>query len=175
MIKNTDKLVRKFSRVAETVAGENMERAVGNQMKIVQGEAKGLCPVGYGELRQGIKTMTENQGEGVTGICYTDKDYAPYVEFGTGPRGQASHAGISPEVSVAYTQSPWWIHESQLDPGTGEKYGWFYVDTPDGRFYQCAGQAAHPFMYPALKDNEARVTRNINNYISRKIKEATDI
>lgn len=173
MIKNADHLARKFGKLAEKTAAEAMGRAVENQMKIVQAEAKLLCPVDYGELRSSIRTETKTQDDKVIGTCYTNKAYAPYVEFGTGPRGQSSHAGISPQVSVAYTQAPWWIHESQLAPGTGEKYHWFYIDTPEGRFYQCSGQAAQPFMYPALADNKDRVTRNINNYIARKIREVS--
>ena len=86
---------------------------------------------------------------------------APYVEFGTGPKGQADHAGISPEVTPVYTQAPWWIHESQIDRRTAEKYRWFYIDTPQGRFYQCTGQPAHPFLYPALHDNEDKILKNM--------------
>ena len=55
--------------------------------------------------------MVETEGRNVTGICYTDKKYGPYVEFGTGPKGQENHEGISPDTTPVYTQSPWWIHE----------------------------------------------------------------
>lgn len=118
--------------------------------------------------------MTAERGkelikEGV-GTCFTNKSYAPYVEFGTGPKGQANHAGISPNVPVAYSQSPWWIHESQIDKGLAEKYHWFYIDTKDGRFYQCNGQPARPFMYPALKNNEEKITRLIANDIKEQLK-----
>lgn len=95
------------------------------------------------------------------GTCWTNRAYAPYVEFGTGPKGQADHAGISPEVTPVYTQAPWWIHESQIDRRTAEKYRWFYIDTPQGRFYQCTGQPAHPFLYPALHDNEDKILKNM--------------
>ena len=87
---------------------------------------------------------------------------APYVEFGTGPKGQADHAGISPDVTPVYSQSPWWIHESQVDRTIAERYRWFYIDTPQGRFYQCTGQPAHPFMYPALHDNEDKIMENMS-------------
>ena len=82
----------------------------------------------------------------VIGTVYTNKAYAMYVEMGTGPKGAANHAGISPVASPAYTMSPWWIHESQVDKEAAEEYHWFYLDTPDGRFYQCTGQSAQPFM-----------------------------
>ena len=168
-IKGLDELMKKYGQLAEQVANENMIRAVGASVKLVQANARLLCPVHDGELRQNIRIATENIGDQVLGTVYTNKSYAPYVEFGTGPKGQESHEGISPRISPAYAQSPWWIHESQVDAETAELYHWFYIDTEEGRFYQCTGQPAQPFMYPALKDNEERVTRNISNYLAREI------
>ena len=147
-----------------------MSKAVGASCKMVQAEARLLCPVSSGELRRSIRTSVETSGDVVTGIVYTNKKYAPFVEFGTGPKGQENHAGISPAVTPAYTQSPWWIHESQVDAEAAARYHWFYIDTDEGRFYQCTGQPAQPFMYPALKNNEERATRNISNYLAREIR-----
>ena len=98
--------------------------------------------------------------------------YAPYLEFGTGPKGQENHAGISPEITPAYTQNPWWIHESQVDRRVAEKYHWFYLDTPDGRFYLCTGQPAYPFMYPALKDSQDQILEGMKADFSAAIKES---
>ena len=169
-IKGLDKLMKKYGELAEQAAGESMGRAVGASAKLIQGEAKLLCPGNDGELRRSIKTRVETAEEGTIGAVYTNKKYGPYVELGTGPRGEADHAGISPLVTPAYSQSPWWIHESQIDAKIAEKYHWFYIDTPEGRFYQCSGQPAQPFLYPALKNNEERVTRNMANYGAREIR-----
>lgn len=171
-IKGLDKLMKKYGTLATQVVGQSMKKAVGASIKMVQGEAKLMCPVNDGELRQSIKTDTEVQENKVIGIAYTNKKHGPYVELGTGPAGEADHAGISPSVSPSYSQSPWWIHESQIDASTAEKYHMFYIDTPEGRFYQSSGQAAQPFMYPALKNNEDRATRNISNYLAREIRKA---
>jgi HK97 gp10 family phage protein len=171
-IKGLDKLMKKYGTLATQVVGQSMEKAVGTSIKMVQGEARLMCPVNDGELRRSIMTDTEVQDGKVTGIMYTNKKHALYVEFGTGPAGEADHAGISPSVSPSYSQSPWWIHESQIDAATAEKYHMFYIDTPEGRFYQSSGQAAQPFMYPALKNNEERATRNIKNYLAREIRKA---
>lgn len=118
-----------------------------------------LAPVGPsgGNLRSSIQMMTYQEDDMYVAEVYTNAQYAHYVELGTGPKGLADHAGISPEVHPSYTPNPWWIHESQLDVGVAEMYHWHYIDTPDGRFYICYGQAAQPFMYPALKDNEQTV------------------
>lgn len=171
-INGLDKLMKKYGQLGQQAAGKAMEQAVGASAKLVQGEAKLLCPVNDGELRQSIRTDVEIRDDYVIGSVYTNKKHGPYVEFGTGPKGEESHAGISPEVAVSYTQSPWWIHESQVDQKTAEQYHWFYIDTADGRFYQSSGQAAQPFLYPALKNNEERVTRNIANYLAREIRKA---
>lgn len=109
---------------------------------------------GGGGLRASIRARVYQDGDMTVGEVYTNKQYAHYVELGTGRRGAMDHAGISPEVSPSYTMHPWWIHESQLDVGVADMYHWRYIDTPDGRFYKCDGQPAQPFLYPALKDNE---------------------
>ncbi len=171
-VKGLDKLMKKYSDLSSSVTGPGLERAVGASIKMVQGEAKILCPVNDGELRQSIKAAIELQGDKVIGTAYTNKKHGPYVEFGTGPVGEVEHAGISPEVSPVYSQSPWWIHESQIDKETAEKYHFFSIDTPHGRFYQTSGQAAQPFMYPALKNNEDRATRDISGYLKREIRKA---
>lgn len=171
-VKGLDKLMKKYSSLSSSVTGPGLEKAVGASIKMVQGEAKLLCPVNDGELRQSIKTSLELQEDKVIGTAYTNKKHGPFVEFGTGPVGETEHAGITPAVTPAYSQSPWWIHESQIDKETAEKYHFFSIETLHGRFYQTSGQAAQPFMYPALKNNEDRATRNVSNYLTREIRKA---
>ncbi len=168
MINGLEKLLNHIERLENV----SLERPVGKAIGYVQAAAKENCPTGDGELRSSIFTKVEiqNCGESAQGICYTNKSYGPYVEFGTGPKGQEDHSGISPHVDVAYSQSPWWIHESQIDRSTAEKYHWFYIDTKDGRFYQCSGQPAHPFMYPALKNHEDDVVNIIQDDIRRQLR-----
>lgn len=151
------------------LSATDLHDAVSEGIKTVQTEAKSLCPVYDGELRDSIYTSVENGEESIRGTCYTNKSYAAYVEFGTGPKGQANHEGISPDVAVSYSQSPWWIHESQVGRETAERYGWPYIDTPDGRFYRCSGQAAQPYMYPALKNNEQEIERIFEEAVKKKV------
>ena len=151
------KLIAKLGKVeGELGKPQNLNDAV----QFVRSAAVMLAPVGPsgGNLRNSIQTRVYQDDDGTfVGEVFTRCQYAVYVEFGTGPKGAADHAGISPEVSPSYTPNPWWIHESQLDIGVAQMYHWRYIDTPDGRFYRCEGQAAQPFMYPALKDNEQTV------------------
>lgn len=161
-----DRLIAKCRRLASKKAGEDIVlRAVHNATKkVVQADAKRLAPGNNGELRNSIKTRVKMDGDKAIGEVYTNLHYAPYVEFGTGPKGQASHSGISPEVSVSYRSSPWYIHEDQIDIGP-------YHFQKIGEFYKMYGQPAQPYLYPALRDNQERVSKNISNYVRRKIRE----
>lgn len=152
----SEKLVVQLDRIARSLDSlEPLKTAAG----IVRDAAVINTPVGFGQLKQSIRTdVYDDNGEHVAEV-FTKKPYAGYVELGTGPKGAANHAGISPNISPTYTPEAWWIHESQLDAGTGEKYGWYHIDTKDGRFYLCYGQAAQPFLYPALADNKQLILK----------------
>ena len=154
------------------LADVDLKKAVGNAIQTVRSAAVMDVHVDTGELRQSIYAEVEDNGNTVNGVCWTNKSYAPYLEFGTGPKGQENHAGISPEITPSYSQNPWWIHESQVDRRVAEKYHWFYIDTPDGRFYQCTGQHAYPFMYPALKDNREQILEGMKADFAAAIKES---
>lgn len=148
-VKGLDSLLKKVGELGTAVAGDTMVKAVHASCRLVQGEAKLLCPVDSGALRGSIRVSVEEQGDMVEGCIFTNMEYAPYVEFGTGPVGEANHTGVSPQVDLSYSQTGW--------------------KTPFG---YTEGQSAQPFLYPALKDNEERVKRNIANYISREIRKA---
>lgn len=165
MIEGSVSLNKKFDDIKQISSTNPVSKAI----SFVQEAAKLGCPANNGELRNSIFTdVTQDEG-GTRGICYTNVAYGPYVEFGTGPKGQADHDGISPNVPVAYTQSQWWIHESQIDKKTAEKYHFFAIETKDGVFYQCTGQPAHPFMYPALKDHIEDVIEIISGEVLKQI------
>ena len=130
----------------------------------MQGEAKILAPANRGELRQAIKTRANLKESMAVGEVFVAVEYGIYVELGTGPKGAASHSGISPEVSVSYRSTPWYVHESQIDVGP-------YHFAKRGEFYKMYGQPAQPYLYPALKNNETKVQKVIANYVRRKIEE----
>lgn len=115
-----------------------ISKAISKGIKLVQSAARAECPVDHGELRGSIFTVVETEGRNVTGICYTDKKYGPYVEFGTGPKGQENHEGISPDTTPVYTQSPWWIHEgsgpNEVDRATAENMAGFTLTHRKGDF-----------------------------------------
>lgn len=86
-----------------------------------------------------------------------------YVEMGTGPVGEANHAGISPNVNPMYTQ-PYVLRTSK----NGKKYrvkGWYYFNEKSGSVRYTEGQPARPFMYPAAVETQAEVEAAIQNEI----------
>lgn len=151
-IKDFTTLSKDLRKVQDIIGSKEYLQQAANY---VMAAAKLLAPTGEsGDLRKSISvTITEAPAE-LTAHIGSWLEYAIYVEVGTGPKGAANHAGISPDIQPAYTMSPWWVHESQIPPGTGEKYHWYSIETDQGTFYQVTGQPARPFLYPALKDNE---------------------
>lgn len=78
---------------------------------LVQGSAKNKAPVDSGTLRQSIRAdKAKVQGENVTATVSTNLEYAPYVEFGTGSRGQSTNTNT--EVEVSY-RSDWRGNKAQ--------------------------------------------------------------
>jgi len=65
-------------------------------------EAKTLCPVDTGALRDSIKADVADGDRTVVGTVSANTSYASYVEYGTGIRG-ASSVGAGP-----YPYSPNW-------------------------------------------------------------------
>lgn len=67
---------------------EGLVQAVNKATLLVSNRAKLRCPVDTGALRSSIHTKSADaSGNTVKGIVFTAKEYAPYVEFGTGQRG----------------------------------------------------------------------------------------
>lgn len=161
-----DSLIAKCRKLASKQVGDDIvRRAVHNATKnVVQADAKLRAPANEGELRNSIKTRVKMEGDKAIGEVYTNLEHGVYVELGTGPKGLASHAGISPDVNVSYRSSPWYVHEDQIDVGP-------YHFQKMGEFYKMYGQPAQPYLYPALKENHDRISNNISKYVSRKIRE----
>lgn len=168
MKKGFDGFIGAITRLEEEMTDP---KNVGLAGEFVLSAAKMECSgfkISSGELRNSLAMATRQHVGGVYAHVGTNKEYATYVEFGTGPVGAAHHAGTSPDVHVAYTQSPWWIHESQISPEVAAIYGWQYIETEAGRFYKCSGQPAHPYLYPAFRNNQ----KEIEDILARGFEEA---
>lgn len=115
---------------------EAIQRALLKSCLIVENSAKIECPVDDGQLRNSIT----HRIEGDQGIVYTNVEYAPYVEYGTGL------------FAVA---------------GNGRKTPWVYCDD-EGNFHTTAGQRPQPYLLPALNNNRDKIIEVFRNEGSKK-------
>lgn len=145
---------------------ENPEQVLGKAAETIRDGCVLECPVNSGELRnRGIKTRVE----GDKGYVYTTLPYAQYVEFGTGRKGAADHAGISPYVHPSYTMEPWWIPEDKLSESAIKHYHWVVIEVDGKRYYRSDGQPAQPFMYQGAKKTEKKAVKDAGILISQLI------
>lgn len=122
---------------------------------IVEDSAKLLASTNSGGLKNSISSIIEEFPKEIKATISPHSEHALYVEFGTGPKGQESHEGISPHITPVYTSDGWIIPASAISQQDAERYHmvpYIRQGTIFGYFTQ--GQAAKPFMYPALKNNE---------------------
>ena len=141
-IKNIDRLIQRF----ENVKTADLTPLVTKATLIVEAQAKSLCPVNDGGLRMSIHAKVETKGVNIIGMVYTSKEYAMYVEFGTGIKGNGTYPYDVEGLTLEYKDT-----------------GWVY--TPDGgdTFYYTEGMEAQPYMYPALHQNKDKIKKLIND------------
>lgn len=84
-----------LGRFVEARITPGVRASVEAACKLIEGDAKALCPVDTGALQASITTTIDDSGKTIIGRVGTDLYYAPYVEFGYGRRGAAS-AGAGP-------------------------------------------------------------------------------
>jgi len=110
---------------AVITAMERRERKVSNSAVniankaalMVQGQAKMIVAVDTGALSQSITVDPAKQiGKKVEARVYTDKEYAPYVEFGTGVRGAATSTHQPKSGAVSYGDRAGQIAQPFLHP-----------------------------------------------------------
>ena len=102
-MRNLDSLIRKLNRLSGDKAP--LVRGIKKATIKVQGDAKQLAAVGEtGQLRNSIKEETKETTTGAQGRVYTNAEHAPYVEFGTGQRGEASPSPPKYDGDLYYRQ-----------------------------------------------------------------------
>lgn len=147
-IKNLNRLLKSLNNIANTDVKNTMVKAT----SLVQAQAKVLAPADTGNLRGSIHQEVKQRAGSVEGRVYTNVQYASYVEFGTGSKGNGTYPHDVDGLNLEYRDTPW-------------------VYTPDGgeSFYRTNGQVAQPFMYPALKQNEKTIKNLFKTDVKAKI------
>lgn len=89
MAQITIKGTKELQNLLKNVGTAPIERTIKKVTVEVQGQAKGLAPVDTGTLRNSIRMNYDSNKK--EGKVYTNNEYATYVEFGTGIRGNGSY------------------------------------------------------------------------------------
>jgi HK97 gp10 family phage protein len=168
-IKGLTQLLNKIDKLGGT-SRELMPKIIAKELKRISGNAKALCPVNYGELRNSINTeLIEKDGK-IIGRVYTNNNHAAYVEFGTGPKGQ-ENSGVLPakiRSQITYKADGWYIPADKIDPKDAEKYRFTKITIKGMDFYYSRGQAAQPFLYPSLDSAQRKIIKYSIKYQLRK-------
>ena len=140
-IQGMDKLIQRLERMKR---GAGLRQGITRACReVVEKVAVRNCPVDTEELQRSIEAETPGPADEPVGIVGTNKEYAPYVELGTG-------------LFAAH--------------GDGRKdVPWKYKDA-EGNWHTTSGQEPQPFLQPALRDNEEAVRRLIKEGVQRDIK-----
>ena len=146
-IKGLDSLMKKLAEL-----GGNVKKPVKVGMDVgltkITNSAQINCPVDMGRLRQSIQYDLSENGDKIVGTVGTNVEYALYVEFGTGPVGQSNAPEAAIQNGIAYRTTAWAFPA----PSNSVKFGW-----KEGERVFTRGQAAQPFLYPALKQHQQDV------------------
>lgn len=154
---------------------EDSDKALKSALKkaagFVRDDARLRAPSRTEDLLGSIFDRIEKIEGGYRAIVSTNSDHAMYVEFGTGPNGEASHEGISPEVTPRYSQSGWMIPADKMPLKLAEFYGFRIIKKGEEILgYGTNGQPARPYMYPALQDNIDQIQTNLAKAVATAVK-----
>lgn len=145
-IKGADRLKQRFNNMANMELTETIKKAT----QLVHGQAKALAPADTGLLRESIHMQVKN----LEGRVYTNLEYAPYVEFGTGITGNGTYPYKVKGLNLVYRDK-----------------GWAYYDEDKDEWIYTKGQKAQPYMYRALKENEKTIKQIFKSGVKTKLKE----
>ena len=149
-IKNIDRLTQKLNRISNMELKETMIKAT----NLVHGQAKLLALVDTGNLSGSIHQEVKEVNKNIEGRVYTNLEYAPYVEFGTGIKGNGTYPYDIEGLNLSYRDSPWCYYNK------------------DDELIWTKGQEAQPYMYPALKMHEKTIRELFKNGVRTKLKES---
>jgi HK97 gp10 family phage protein len=106
-IKNLDKLMKKLDALGGN-SHKALKKGIHQGTKLVQAKAKLLAPVADidgGRLRNSIQGEVVEQDGKISGEVSTNVEYAAYVEFGTGQRGEESPSPPKFGGDIRYRQN----------------------------------------------------------------------
>lgn len=112
--------------LAKNLEPQYLQPAMAKACAVVRNDAVNNAPQGTGALKRSIDF--EVSEDGTEGVVFSNLEYAPYVEVGTG------------------------IYSTK---GNGRDTPWRY-QTKDG-WFTTKGQKAQPYLEPALQQNTSKI------------------
>lgn len=139
-VKGLDALLKKLDKLGGDIP-QSIQKAMLRGGAVFEAGAKEHCPVDTGQLRESIHTEALDDSTVTVG---TNVQYAPYVEYGTGPKG---------DPSVPHTTKTSWVYKGK-----------------DGNFCTSHGQPPQPFMRTAFSENKDKAVEAVQESIREDVK-----
>lgn len=161
-IEGLDAVMRRLDGMQGAVldaAAEGLDHSLQRTVSVAKSLAK------EGEVRRSISHVVRRTEGGIEAMVIANHERAVYQEMGTGPEGQNHNNGKAP-IPVTYTlMSMIW---SGRRAGTIIP-GWIYKDRKTGKFVYTQGQAPSPFLYPAWKQTNRYVIKEMSKDMARSL------
>lgn len=125
-----------FSKMGLALRGKVQERTAEAALN-VQREARRAAPSQTGSLRRSIQIRSF--ANRMSWECYTENEYAAFVEFGTANPGRNS----IDEVGKKWAEIHGYEH--------GNRKEWLYLHPKTKRLVKTSGREAKPFLFPAVE------------------------
>jgi len=107
-----------------------LAKAMNNACAVVRNDAIQNAPHGTGALQRSIDFQVSD--DGTEGVIYSDLEYAPYVEVGTGIYATKGQGRDKP-----------WVYP--------------YYDHGSVNFARTVGQRPQPYLEPAIRQNTTKI------------------
>lgn len=127
---NSEEVELNFDRFIDATLQSNLKKAMTNVCFKVEADAKELCPVQDGILRQSIQSDVEIDNEEVKGYVGSNVFYAPFVHNGT---------GIYAKDGNGRKEVPWRFKDNK------------------GKWHTTKGIKPTPFLFDAVNKNKADI------------------
>lgn len=175
---NIDRLRKKFKEFEE-IAKQDIKAVLDSSAQIIVNNAKRNAPANYGKLRQSIGKETKEQG--FRQVIFVGEEYAPFLEFGTGPRVEipigfqdlASQfiGGKHLKNKGSFDQFlenilQWVLHKKIATPKQAKSVAYLIAMSLLKK-----GQKARPFLIPAFVDERPKIPEKMDKILQRSARE----
>lgn len=147
-----DKLLKKLEALNGDV-NEALKQGILAGSLLVEKDAKLNVKTSTGVLRESINHEIVTGEKSIVGTIGTNLKYAPYVELGTGPVGEANKPEVASKKNITYRNTPWVYYSEEMQS-----------------FFTTSGQAGKPYLYPALTNNAEEINKLVKDAVMNAIR-----